>query len=518
MPGGRTGLSPTIGRHASNRASAVQRASVILALCLVIGAPILNWYRMSSAEIPRTLEGFTARLDRRVPTLMRAYSIPGVSIALVQGGQVTWTKAYGYADLAAGRPLTTDTVLMAQSISKSVTAWGVMKLVEKGRIELDGPVTRYVKRWRFPESEFPADKVTIRQLLSLSAGMPLGDFAASDTPGAATPPVQETLAKENARLVRAPGSAFSYSNMSYALLELLIEEVTGQAFPEYMETEVLVPLGMTDSSFAWRDEFRVRIATGYDLQGRPVPPYVYPYHASGGLFATLGDLARFVTAGMIRPEDSRGQGVLGAGSVGQLYDPVVKVPGMFGAVSEAYGLGHFLETLPSGHRAVWHGGQGNGWMTHFHSVPETGDGIVILTNSQRSWPFFSAVLGAWAKWSGHTSVGMGTIIRTEPGMQLLIALLMVASLWQMWRLGSGLMSGQRRFAPFLRKTRLLRLGAASLSALLTWVLVWSARQEYLFLFSIFPTLCGWLGAALLGVAIVALLSACLPHVDRGFRQ
>src|SRR5690606_14601908 len=100
---------------------------------------------------------------------------PGSSIALVRGGQVTWMNAYGYADLESGRKLTTDTPMRVQSISKSVTAWGIMRLVEQGMIDLDAPVVNYIKKWRFSEAEFSSETVTVRQLLTHTAGLPLGD-------------------------------------------------------------------------------------------------------------------------------------------------------------------------------------------------------------------------------------------------------------------------------------------------------------------------------------------------------
>lgn len=490
--------------------NALGRALAALTVCLIVGVPIFNWHRTNRAEIAPTLDGFTAHLDERIPAMMNDYSIPGVSIALVRAGEIAWTKGYGYADLDQGRKMTTDTLLMAQSISKSVTAWGVMKLVEEGRIGLDDAVTQHIRSWRFPASRFPEEGVTVRRLLSLSAGMPLGDFAVHYAPGEATPSLQETLSGDQARLVRTPGSTFAYSNTSYALLELLVEAVTGRDFAEYVKEAVLLPLGMNSSSFTWSKEFGARIATGYDLEGSPVPAYVYPYRASGGLYATVGDLARFVSAGMARAKYPAGGAPLKPENVKQLYAPNVKIPGMFGVVSDAYGLGHFLETLPSGHKAVWHGGQGKGWMTHFHSVPETGDGIIILTNSQRSWPFFSAVLSDWARWNGFSSVGMGNVIRAETGLLILIGLLFFVSLWQAWRLGCGVMSGKRRFAPFAPQTRLLRLGQLGFSAAVIWGLIWSARQDYLFLESIFPILSDWLGVSLLGGAAVSLASACLP--------
>src|SRR5690606_26332007 len=120
-------------------------------------------------------------------------------------------------------------------------------------------------------------------------------------------------------------------------------------------------------------------ATGYDLRGAPVPPYVYPVRASGGLLATVDDVARFVAASMTTP-GARTSPVLAIESVHQLHVPRVRIAGLYWFVADAYGAGHFTEELRDGRLAVWHGGQGHGWMSHFHAVPEAGDGIVILTN------------------------------------------------------------------------------------------------------------------------------------------
>lgn len=93
---------------------------------------------------------FIVHLDNRISTLMEAYEIPGVSIALIKGGNTIWTKAYGYANLKNDRVMTTDTQFRVQSISKPITAWGVMKLAERGLIDLDKPVVSYITNWEFP--------------------------------------------------------------------------------------------------------------------------------------------------------------------------------------------------------------------------------------------------------------------------------------------------------------------------------------------------------------------------------
>jgi CubicO group peptidase (beta-lactamase class C family) len=139
--------------------------ALIISFVLVMSASKL--YAAKGINKQASLQEFTAYLDERIPALMKDYGIPGVSIALVQKGETTWSNAYGYADLENRRKMTTDTYCRVESISKSVTAWGVMKLVEQGKIELDRPVGQYLKNWKLPESQFSEEKVTVRQLKNI---------------------------------------------------------------------------------------------------------------------------------------------------------------------------------------------------------------------------------------------------------------------------------------------------------------------------------------------------------------
>ena len=201
-----------------------------------------------------SLEKFTDHLDERIPALMKDYDIPGVNIALVKRGKTVWLKAYGYADLEHNRKMTLDAVCRVESISKSVTALGVIRLVEQGLIGLDDPVQRYLGNWKLPDSEYDKDEITVRKLLSHNAGMPLGAIGpeVEYAPLSPMPSLREFLTQE-ARLVRQPGSGFSYSNTGFNLLELLIEEVSGRKFAYYMMEEVLIPLGMRHSDFCWNE-------------------------------------------------------------------------------------------------------------------------------------------------------------------------------------------------------------------------------------------------------------------------
>jgi CubicO group peptidase (beta-lactamase class C family) len=307
-------------------------------------------------------------------------------------------------------------------------------------------------------------------------------------------PSKRSYLAEEIRLVQEPGAGFIYSNVGFNLLELVVESVTGQPFESYMKEAVLEPLGMRDASYAWEERMAGLMPTGYELDGTPVPPYVYPVNGSGGLFADTEDLARFAIATM-----------------DQQHTPVAEIPGLFGFAADAYGFGHFIETLPDGRRAVWHGGQGHGWMTHFHAIPETGDGIVILTNSQRSWPFMSYVLTDWARWSGAGRVKFGIIVWASRVLRAAVALIVLAALARTYRLGREVIRKERRVAPLSPARRVSRSIQAGAGALIIASLAWALSQPYIFVSSIFPATAGPAGWALLFAGIVLLAGSILPR-------
>jgi CubicO group peptidase (beta-lactamase class C family) len=470
--------------------------SIIISLLVMLLSGSLQMGRKMRADAP--LDEFKAHMDERIPTMMKLYGIPDCNIALVKDGEIAWTEGYGYADVKSGRALTTDTPMSVQSITKSVTAWGVMRLRERGLIDLDTPVSQYLKSWQFPLSDYPAEKITVRQLLSHTSGMPLGDFTNTYSPGEDIPSNRDVMTGE-AVLMRKPGTEFSYSNTGYNILELLIEDVTGQCFPEYIRTEVLLPLGMESAAFDIDEEVTPYPPTGYNLREEPVPVYLYPSKASGGLFATAHDIARFAATGMQENH------VLSVESISRMYQPECHKVGIYGLIFEAYGFGHYIEKLPNGALSVSHGGQGNGIMTHLQSVPETGDAIVILTNSQRSWPFIAYVLSDWAQWRGFPSVGMGRIIWGHYVLCTVIGMLISASLLVILRLVSTFYQQKRT------EFKLLRVSAAFI---LLGVLILCACQRYLFITSVFPVLSVWFGGTAFVFSIVLLLSVVLPACPR----
>jgi CubicO group peptidase (beta-lactamase class C family) len=491
--------------------SNLPRARALIALaCIAFAVLAVSLWQTRGVQEGVPLGQFTDHLNERIPNLMDHFGIPGSVIAVVRRGEPVWSEAYGFADVKGARPMTTNTPCRVESISKSVTAWGVMRLVEQGKIRLDDPVELHLGDWPLPESSFPSEQVTVQRLLSHTAGMPLGDIFERYSPGEDIPTLSESLA-DKAVVEREPGSTFLYSNTGFDLLELMIEKVTGRDFAEYMRDEVLLPLGMDHSHFVWSESYDPPVANGHDQKGQPIPVYVYPATASGGLFSTVDDIARFVAAGMTRFGDA-GRAVLHSESIAELHAPVVDITSFYGIVFDAYGYGHFVENLSNGYRAVAHGGHGYGWMTHFHAVPETGDGIVILTNSQRSWPFFAYVLNDWAHWIGAGSVGMGKIIFARRVLLALVSLIAIMSLWRLLRIVQGLVSGRRRFAPLARNARAFRLVHGALSIVLFLGVLWCVSRDYLLLTSIFPVVSGWLWLALSVCALALFLSSVAPEL------
>lgn len=456
-------------------------------------------------------ESFTDHLIERIPALMSRYEIPGVAVALVDDGGLGWSQAFGLADVEAARPMTVETVNRTESISKSVTAWAVMTLVEEGRIDLDRPALDYIEGWGFPESPYSEESITVRHLLTHTAGLPLGTIGVHYPPQSALPTLKDNLYRE-ASLVDDPGSAFVYSNVGFNLLELVVEGASGLGFADYASQEVLVPLGMRTATFEWRPDLANNMPTGYGLEGEPVPPYVYPEKASGGLLASVEDVARLVAAGMAGSGQAGG-GVLDPSSVEQLYTSEATVTGIYRFVADSYGLGHFIEALPNGQQAVWHGGQGDGWMTHFHSVPETGDGIVVLANSQRSWPMISAILDSWSDWIDQPPVGMTIVTNASTGLWVVIGLTFGAVIWGIWRISRGLFTGVRRLAPLSRRSGVARLAMASAAALLMLALVLGVTLDLwaFFLAPLFPVAAPWLAAALVAASGILLTAALVPR-------
>ncbi len=375
-----------------------------------------------AARQPQTpagdLQTFAHQLDQRVPGLLGLYNVPGAAVALVHDGELAWSQGYGMADAANHLAVTPGTVFKCASISKAVTAWGVMRLVEQGRLELDAPAERYLTRWHLPASQYDANGVTIRRLLSHTAG--ISEHIPLSVPlGQAMPSLEQALSgggdTSPVSIAMQPGMQYSYTGAGYAILQLIIEEVTGETFAAYMQHAVLEPLGMLHSSFEWRTDLRPATAVGYGQQGNAYPNDLSAEAAAAGLYATAPDLARFVAAGMPGPHgEPAGRGVLSPQAIDLMFTPVAEMRGVDALTNSTVGLGHFIEVLPDGTPAVAHAGTNWGWQAVFVSLPERGEGIVVLTNGTRGLALYAELLREWTNWLG---IGSFRVSRSFQGLQ-----------------------------------------------------------------------------------------------------
>lgn len=293
--------------------SLLVRGFAVLAACVSL---TLTTCAQTEASARRRLEAVDGHLTRYVvlknsdqgymqlAQQMAALHVPAVSMAAIRDGRIDWAEAYG-ATALGGAKATTRTLFGAASMSKPLTAVGVLELVEEGKVDLDTEANHYLKRWKIPDNEFTSvKKVTVRELLNHTSGIGTHNGALYD-PAQPMPRLVQVLngtqpAKTPAVRVEAvPGTKWAYSNGGYLVLQLLVEDVTGETFARYMRHAVLDPIGMKDSTFdsPLPPDWAGRAATGYWEDGKSgVPPenFVEPNLAAGGLWTMPTDLAKFL--------------------------------------------------------------------------------------------------------------------------------------------------------------------------------------------------------------------------------
>jgi CubicO group peptidase (beta-lactamase class C family) len=242
-------------------------------------------------------------LQLTLPQLMDAFKVPGLSVAVVDDFKIVWAKPYGVTEAGANNPVTTSTLFQAASISKFVTAAGALYLVEHGKLSLDEDVNKELTTWKVPDNEFTAtQKVTLRRLLSHSAGTTVHGFPGYAV-GEPIPTLVQILNGEKpantapVRVDLVPGTKQRYSGGGVTIEQLLIMDVTGKPFPQFMQQAVLGPIGMTNSTFdqPLPPALAAHAAAGTLADGKPVPGkwHIYPELAAAGLWTTPTDLAKF---------------------------------------------------------------------------------------------------------------------------------------------------------------------------------------------------------------------------------
>ena len=296
-----------------------------------------------------------AELLRRMADL----HVPGVSIAAISNGHIDWVRAYGVTELG-GSAVTPDTLFAAESMSKPVTALAVLKLYEQRKIELDRNVNDYLKRWKLPGSSLPGPKtVTVRQLLTHTSGIGTHNGELYD-PSKPLPTLLNDLdgvapsRTPAVRIEATPGEKFHYANGGYEVLQLLIEDVSGESFTSFVTRNVLKPAGMTRSSYdvPLSDSLARQAATAY-LGDHAIPPrkYFNSAAAAGGLWSTPVDMAKLLIE-VQREYEGISSKILQLSTIGQMLLPGPEMmPGML------QGLGFVIGGKEGAH-FMEHGGSG----------------------------------------------------------------------------------------------------------------------------------------------------------------
>lgn len=309
-----------------------------------------------------------------------------------------------------GDEVTRDTVFGVASLGKWVAAFGVMKLVEQGKLELDAPVANYLTRWQLPPSQFDNEQVTIRRLLSHTAGITDGLGHNGFLTAEQVQPLEQHLTKAldadegvNGQVMVGvePGTQFKYSGGSYNLLQLIVEEVSGMSFSAYMNNEIFEPLNMTNTGYD-KDQFGSNLAQYFDDNGDVRD---YPYYtslAATGLYTSANDLIKFLNQHIAVPatEDST-QDLLSAATLRNMRTPNAATMGI-----DIWGLGVMLFASNNADDfIIGHGGQSPSLNATLRVNPSTGNGIIMLTTGNRSLAADTAT--KWTLWeTGNPDIYM----------------------------------------------------------------------------------------------------------------
>ncbi len=352
-------------------------AAIVIALAIAV--PVAR-----QASVPAELGAALEQIDALAAQTQRDGGIGGLTIGVISGGKLAWTRSYGSSDAESKRPASADTVYRIGSITKQFTALMLLQLVEQGKVGLTDPVERYVPEiTAIPKFRPDTPPITLLQLATMTSGLarePKGPADHSNGPVSGwTQKVLVSLPQTTFQY--EPGTQYLYSNIGYATLGLALERAAGRPFTDYVQEQIVKPLGMTRTAFELTPEMRAHAARGYskskdgkvdwqtaerELDGRG---YRVP---NGALMSTVTDLAKFVLF-----ELGEGPAIIKKETQDRNF---ARVYSANGALGSGYGLG-FQATRRGTLVALGHGGSTAGFRAaaQFDRVSKTG--VVVLRNA-----------------------------------------------------------------------------------------------------------------------------------------
>ncbi len=332
------------------------------------------------------------QLVSAIPAEMERLHTPGVALG-VQHGDRVFTAGFGVTSLENPLPVTPQTLFQIGSITKTFTALAAMRLVGKGKLDLDAPLRTYLLGLRLAD-ESVAQRVTARHLFAHTGGW-LGDYFADSGPG------DDALEKAVEQMMNLPqetplGEIYSYNNAGFYLAGRLVEILSGMVFETAVHKLVLEPLGMRTSFFFAQDAITYRVAVGHDAvypdedrQPAVSRPWWLTRAASpvGSLVAPVEDLLRYARFQWSGGLSESGERLLSAENLAELHTP--RTPAANG---EQVGVSWFIRQV-GGAQIIRHGGATNGQMATLQIAPAQRFAIVVLTNSDRGDELYTPLVG-----------------------------------------------------------------------------------------------------------------------------
>lgn len=379
-----------------------------------------------SLQAPSLLAGETPERMTMVAR-MAHYRVPAMSLVAFRSGGIDWSMSRGFRRVDQSEPVTRQARFQVASLSKMVTAAMILRLAEEGKVDLDAPVERYLRRWKLPKSSLSlGGAITLRRLLSHTAGFgaPRAPYALLAAELLSLPeildrplPTRGKLKTRYGEPLYAVGERWSYSAAGYCVIQQVVEELLGMPFALAAQTLVFDPLQMFRTTFEQISARRLALddCAGHRRGGSPLPEEarLYPCVAAAGLWSSAEDLARF---GIELSKAYRGASRwLSAASVEALRSPTSPKPPLS---AEEYGLGTALHRIGE---SVWmgHHGQVPGFRALLRMRLEEDVGYVILTNSDEGEALIAEVERGLARAQGFRGFEPLMQARVETSMETL---------------------------------------------------------------------------------------------------
>ena len=316
---------------------------------------------------PHSIEAVISNLTEQIPLWMKQYKIPGLSLAVIQKKKIFWHHSFGVTNYYSQKPVDDRTIFAAASLSKPLFAYAAIKMVERGYLNLDTPLTEYTADPYIKDNRLKL--ITARRVLSHTTGFPNWS---GDKP---------------VWIENTPGTKFSYSGEGYLYLQKVIEEITNQPFGQYIYNQLLAPLGMNQSSYVWQPAYQYLATDGHDRNLKP-RSMKKPSEglSAGSLRTTAQEYAQFMMAMM--QSGTIDSHLLTESSVQEMLRSQIQLN-----YHLDWGLGWGLE-YSNNQKYFWHWGDGGVYKTFAIASRELGTGVVILTNSQNGLKICPEIVSA----------------------------------------------------------------------------------------------------------------------------